>query len=148
MGVDREPDPDPDHPARAIIVDYKGARRQSPQARWLDERVLQAGLYALALRAAEPGTEIAGALYQPLGADPDNAGARGFLLEGVDAGRTDIAAEDRVDAMRREELLGEVLERARQIAAAIRRGEITPQPGTCGWRGGGCEHPAICRCGT
>ena len=130
---------------QAIIVDYKGRGAQRGWAAWVDAGVLQTGLYALALERLLD-VEVVGALLQPIGADDDASGARGFVLDGADPGRGDLHRDDRIDAAQREALLAAVRERALDALARLRAGALAPTPETCGYRGEGCVHPTICRC--
>ncbi len=135
---------------QAIVVDYKGRGRQGSWRSWLDEGRLQAPLYALALERLEErrGTRVVGALYQPVGAAPDKLAARGFLLEGADEARADVAADadDRIAAGELAELGDRVRAVAVDVVAAIRSGHLEPCPGRCGQgRDEGCAHPSICR---
>ncbi len=82
----------------AIVIDYKGTTGGTAQKRWGQDGDLQAGLYALALPALLPGTRVAGALYQPIGAGDQRP--RGYLLDGEDPDRTDVVRTDRLDAER------------------------------------------------
>ena len=131
---------------QAIIIDYKGRRPRPGWAGWIEDGSLQAGLYALALGVLLPGTEVVGALLQPIGAEDHELGARGFLVEGADGGRTDTHADDRLTAGERDVLLGEIRTRAIEITGRIRAGDVQPSPATCGYRRDGCAHPTICRC--
>ena len=127
----------------AIVIDYKGATGGTPQARWGKDGDLQAGLYALALPQLLPGTRVAGALYQPVGARDQRP--RGYLLDDVDADRGDIVRHDRLDASDADELLAEVLRKASKAVDELREGKIVPRPDGCGYRTP-CAHPSICRC--
>ncbi len=131
---------------RAIIVDYKGRATQDCWTAWLANGKLQAGLYALVLEALQPGCEVAGALYQPLGADPSYDAPRGFLRDDADTGRVDVKAGDRVTAQEREELLEDIRRAALHVVDGIRAGRLEPTPESCAWDGSGCAYPGICRC--
>ena len=128
----------------AIVVDYKGASGGHPQAKWLEHRQLQAGLYALALPRLLDGRRPVGALYQPIGARGDQR-PRGFVVRDADPARTDIVSTDRIDDGAAAELLERVRETAVAAVAELRAGRLEPRPRTCGPRGG-CSHPSICRC--
>jgi hypothetical protein len=54
--------------------------------------------------------------------------------------RTDRRAPEELD-----ELLNAVAVSAREVADAIRAGELEPRPATCGWDGR-CLYPGVCRC--
>ena len=90
-----------------------------------------------------PGTRVAGALYQPIGARDQRP--RGYLLEDVDAGREDIVPNDRLDAGDADDLLAEVLRKASKAVGELRAGQVVPKPVGCGYRTP-CAHPSICRC--
>jgi RecB family exonuclease len=128
----------------AIVVDYKGTSGAHPHARWEPDRQVQAGLYALALPQLLDGTRVVGALYQPIGARPDQR-PRGFLLRDADPDRTDIVSTDRVDEAAAERALGAVRELATAAIEELLAGRLVPRPATCAY-GGGCSHPSICRC--
>ena len=127
----------------AIVIDYKRTTGGTPQARWDKDGDLQAGLYALALPQLLPGTRVAGALYQPIGARDQRP--RGYLLDDVDADRGDIVHHDRVDAGEADDLLAEVLRTASKAVDELRAGQVVPKPVECGYRTP-CAHPSICRC--
>ncbi len=131
---------------RAIVVDYKGRATQDSWTAWLAKGKLQAGLYALVLEALQPEVEVAGALYQPLGADPSSDAPRGFLRDDADVGRLDVKEGDRVTAAEREELLGDIRRAALRVVDGIRAGQLEPTPESCAWDGSGCAYPGICRC--
>ena len=84
-----------------------------------------------------------GGLYQPLGAK--ELQARGLLLDDADPG-LDAADNDRVDQERFAAALQAAAGAAERAVAEIRAGRLEPRPATCGWRGGGCTYPSICRC--
>ena len=83
----------------AIIIDYKGRTKPKPAKRWLEEGLLQAGLYARALERWRPPRERGSSArcYQPIGADDDITRAR--LRGGGRRCRCAVAA-DRIDAER------------------------------------------------
>ncbi len=141
--VDRDP-----RTGAAIIVDYKGRRPQKPSGTWLEDGLLQAALYARAYEQLAQPARVVGALYQPLGAEPDKMAARGFLLTGADATRGDVPQVDRISEDERTALLDAVAQRACEVVADIRSGRLEPRPDRCGWDGSGCAHPSICRCAT
>jgi ATP-dependent helicase/DNAse subunit B len=125
----------------AVVIDYK-ARSAPAGDKWLSDRKLQVALY---MQAAEQllGVRVVGGLYQPLsGRDPR---ARGVLLDDHDAADGCVRT-DRIDPEALAELLGAALDAARAAAGEAGRGELEPRPETCGFRGGGCRHPTICRC--
>jgi RecB family exonuclease len=120
----------------ALVRDYKG-KTVYPGARWVEDHRLQVALYALAVRE-RLGLELAGALYQPLGAA--DIRPRGLVRDDM-PGR--YVGGDVVDA----EALDAALDAARDAAAAaasdLRAGRIRPCPASCS--PGGCAHPGICR---
>ena len=123
---------------RAIVRDYKH-RNAPPGARWAEERKLQAGLYALAVRDLL-GLEPVGAVYQPLAGT--DLRPRGIVSEEL-AGRyvgPDVLDEEAFDAV-----LSEVRAIADEAARGMRSGRIAPCPSRCSSRG--CRHPTICRSG-
>jgi len=125
----------------AVVYDYKGAT-VTPGARWIEDGKVQLALY---MRAAERllGLRVVGGFYQPLGGG--DLRARGVL--DADAGvelqcvRTDLVSRTELDA-----LVEEAIALAREAAAQAMAGAIQARPRTCSYTGG-CEHPAICRCG-
>jgi ATP-dependent helicase/DNAse subunit B len=124
-----------------VLVDYKG-KTVTPVARWIKDGKLQLGLYALAVRAAGLGEPV-GALYEPLGLEDGTP--RGAIVEGADPGRevkrTDVMSREEFDA-----ILADVLTEAERAVEELRAGRLEPRPETCGWKGGGCTYPTICRC--
>jgi RecB family exonuclease len=125
----------------AVVYDYKGAR-VTPGARWIADGKVQLALY---MRAAERllGVRVVGGMYQPLGGV--YLRARGALDAGAGVGlecvRTDVLDAGELDA-----LVEDAVGLAREAAAQAVAGEIEARPRTCSYTGG-CEHPAICRCG-
>jgi PD-(D/E)XK nuclease superfamily len=124
------------HGRRAIVTDYKG-RNVSAGARWAEDGRLQAALYALAVRE-RLGLDVAGALYQPLGARDRRP--RGLVREDV-PGR--YVNGDRVDAAGFAEGLEAARTAAARAARELRAGRLTPCPERCSPQG--CAHPGICR---
>jgi ATP-dependent helicase/DNAse subunit B len=128
---------------RAIVRDYKsGANRPSrTAARWLADHELQVGLYMIAVRRLLKLDPVAG-FYHPLtGRDLRPRGAHlSELAVGAHAFSTDGLGVAELD-----ELLGGVEREAVALAAALRRGELTPCPARCSRDG--CRHPAICWAG-
>jgi RecB family exonuclease len=122
----------------AIVRDYKGATAP-PGAGWAEGGALQVALYMLAAQELL-GLQPVGGLYQALwGREPR---PRGLVRADV-PGRyvtTDVVGEDELDTA-----LGEVRERARATAEALRAGRIAPCPERCAPNG--CAHPTICRAG-
>ncbi|MEA2304223.1 MAG: hypothetical protein QOH43_1503 [Solirubrobacteraceae bacterium] len=134
--IDLAPDGD-----GALIYDYKGATA-TPQAKWHAEGRLQLALYMLALPELL-GVEADGGLYQPLGGDDPRP--RGLLREDADPTLISVG-KDRVDAEAYDAVLGQARATALAAVEEIRAGRLHARPATCGWRGGGCSYPSICRC--
>ena len=134
--IDRSPDR-----TEAIIYDYKGATGTAG-ARWAKDGKLQLALYMLALPDLI-GAAAVGGLYQPL-RNKDDTRPRGLVLKDVDPALKTFD-NDRVD----DKALAEALAAARDAAAGavseIRAGRMSPCPGSCGWKDGGCSFPSICR---
>lgn len=127
----------------AVIIDYKGASATA-QARWAQDNRLQLALYALAVpEVLDDVRRVVGALYQPLAGTSRRP--RGALLDGADPG-LDVSRTDRVDEETFAALLDDARARAVAAVADIREGALRPSPDTCGWAGGGCAYPSICRC--
>jgi ATP-dependent helicase/DNAse subunit B len=124
----------------ALIYDYKGAVA-TPWTKWPAEGKLQLALYLLALPQLV-GLEPAGGLYQALGGDDPRP--RGLIADGADPGAQVV----RGDLVTPEEM-ADALDGARRAACAavadVRAGRLEPRPGSCGWKGGGCSFPSICR---
>lgn len=132
---------DVDAGGAAVVYDYKGAR--APEAaKWASEGSFQVALY---MRAVEEllGTQVAGGFYQPLSGR--DLRARGVLAldEGLELSCVRGDARPRAEL---QELLGEVVAGARAAAAQARAGALEARPQTCGFGGGGCMYPTICRC--
>ncbi len=125
----------------ALLYDYKGSTA-APQARWLADGKLQLALYMLALPHLL-GVEAAGGLYQPLGGSQDPK-PRGLVRGQADPGQA-FAGNDRVADAAFTAVLDGALAAATQAVAEIRAGQLAPRPSSCGWRGGGCTHPSVCR---
>jgi hypothetical protein len=110
-----------------------------PGARWAQDKRLQVALYALAARELL-GLDVAGALYQPLGAR--DVRPRGAVRDDVPG---TYVGSDRLEP----EAFAAVLDDARAAAVAaardLRAGRIRACPGSCTPRG--CAHPGICRAG-
>ncbi|HZE06528.1 MAG TPA: PD-(D/E)XK nuclease family protein, partial [Solirubrobacteraceae bacterium] len=132
---------DVDDRGRAMIRDYKtGARRPEwAGGRWSTDRRLQVALYMLVARELL-GRDPVGGFYQPLRGD--DLRARGVFAKGEDAG-AGAGATDAREPAEIDEMLADAAARAVTLAAALRRGELTPCPQTCSREG--CAHPAICR---
>ncbi len=122
--------------SHAIVRDYKH-RTVHPAARWVPDRRLQAGLYALAARERLQLKPVA-AVYQPL-SGPDLR-PRGILRDDLDGTYVggDVLSDEDFDAA-----LSEVAAIATQAAQDLRAGRIRSCPQTCSPRG--CMYPTICR---
>jgi len=103
------------------------------------DRQLQVALYMLVVRELL-GLDPVGGFYQPLRGD--DLRARGVFVRGEEAGAGAVATDAR-DADELGALLADATERAVGLAAALRRGDLTPCPQTCSRDG--CAYPAICR---
>lgn len=130
--VDRDGD-------KALIIDYKGRSSQLAWGKWIEQRDIQAALYALAYEKLFESVEVVGAVYQPIGGSD---GPAGFALEDQDVPGVKKASS--ITQAELAELLGQIRLQALEAARAIRAGEIDPQPSSC-TRNGICAHPAICR---
>jgi RecB family exonuclease len=125
----------------AVVYDYKGAR-VTPGARWIADGKIQLALY---MRAAERllGLRVVGGMYQPLsGGDLRARGA----LDGGAGVRLECVRTDVLDAGELDALVEGAVGLARDAAAQAMAGAIEGRPRTCAYMGG-CEYPAICRCG-
>jgi hypothetical protein len=123
------------------VRDYKSgsARSEHQGAKWQSERQLQVALYMLAVRQLLGLAPVAG-LYQPLGGN--DLRARGVFLEDTPAGRCLVATDARSpEAL--EEVLVAAADRAVELAARLRDGDLEPCPRTCSRDG--CSYPGICR---
>jgi hypothetical protein len=120
----------------AIIRDYKG-KAAPPAARWAEDRQLQVALYALAARELL-GLDVAGALYQPLGAR--DVRPRGAVRDDVPGS---YVASDQLDPAAFAAVLAAARDAAVAAAHDLRAGRIRACPGSCTPRG--CAHPGICR---
>jgi ATP-dependent helicase/DNAse subunit B len=135
--IDRAPAGD-----TAIVYDYKGVVGH-PGAGWIEDGRLQLALYMLALPQLL-GIEAAGGLYQPL--RNDDPRPRGLIRDDVDTDLKTVST-DRVGEAELAAVLEDARTKAVQAVAEIRAGRLSPKPKTCGWKGGGCSYPSICRCG-
>ncbi|MBJ7332581.1 MAG: PD-(D/E)XK nuclease family protein, partial [Solirubrobacteraceae bacterium] len=122
------------------VVDYKG-KTATAHAKWVDERKFQIALYVLAARELLE-LDVAGGLYQPLGAD--DLRARGAVRDDEDL-FLDLVANDRLEEDELRDAIGGVVERVLQTVAELRAGALEGRPDTCAWQGG-CAYPTICRC--
>jgi ATP-dependent helicase/DNAse subunit B len=127
--------------SEAVVYDYKGSH--APEAgRWARERSFQVALYMRAVESL-PGVRAAGGFYQPLAGR--DLRARGALDDEaafeLDCVRGDTRERDQLQA-----LVEEAVSVARTAAEQARAGELQARPATCGFGGGGCQYPTICRC--
>ncbi len=125
----------------AIVYDYKGAN-VTPAARWLADGKVQLALY---MRAAEQllGLRVVGGMYQPLAGG--DLRARGVLDAGAEV-QLECVRTDLMDTAELDTLVQEAVQLAQTAAAQALEGAIQARPRTCTYTGG-CEYPAICRCG-
>ncbi|MDP4672386.1 MAG: exodeoxyribonuclease V subunit gamma [Solirubrobacteraceae bacterium] len=124
---------------KALVIDYKGRSAQVAWGKWVEQRNIQAALYALAYAKLFDGVDVVGAVYQPIGGVGD---ASGFALE--DSGVAGASKASVITESERDELLEQIRLQALEAARAIRAGEIEPRPVSC-TRDGTCAHPAVCR---
>jgi ATP-dependent helicase/DNAse subunit B len=126
---------------RAVVRDYKtGARRPEWAGdRWSTDGSLQVALYMLAVRDLLGLDTVAG-LYQPLSGS--DLRARGVFLEGAPVGGG-LFDRDQRDPTELAAELESARERAIELAARLRSGELIPRPDTCSRNG--CLYPGICR---
>jgi ATP-dependent helicase/DNAse subunit B len=126
-----------------LVYDYKTGSRVWAGAKLAEEGKLQLQLYARALRD-QWGIEPLGGLYYRLGGSSDPS-PRGFVAKGVEGtDALDLTRTDRLDPDQVAATVEAGVERAREKAAAMRRGEIgrDPNRGICpDW----CRYQAICR---
>ena len=125
----------------AVVYDYKGSY-VTPGARWIEDGKVQLALY---MRAAERllGLRVVGGMYQPLGGG--DLRARG-VLDGEAGVQLECVRTDVVDGHELDVLVQGAIGLAREAAGQAIAGAIEARPRTCAYTGG-CEHPAICRCG-
>ena len=126
---------------RAIVRDYKSGsvRAEHQGSRWSSDRQLQVALYMLAVRTLL-GLEPVAGLYQPLGGN--DLRARGLFVAGEPVGTRLFSSDGRDEAGLQAELQ-DAANRAIELAARLREGELAPCPQTCSRDG--CRYPAICR---
>ena len=126
-----------------VVYDYKTSSKVTSGAKLEERGKLQLQLYAQALRDQWEIEPLGGLYYQLGGAG--NPRPRGFVAgveevtEGLDLTRTDVLDPDAVQAT-----VDAGVERARERAAAMRRGSIgrDPNRGECPtW----CRYQPICR---
>jgi RecB family exonuclease len=128
---------------QAIVYDYKSGRTGSGHSgsRWVQEGRFQMALYMRAVSELL-GLTVLGGLYQPLAGT--DLRARGVLAE--DSGLTlSCVRTDSFDRDQLGELVQETCAAALRAAREAQAAQIERRPKTCAY-GGGCMHPAICRC--
>lgn len=125
----------------ALLYDYKGATAQG-RGKWRAEGRLQLALYMLALGHLLDLRAIGG-LYQPLGGREAQK-PRGVIAAGEDPGLRCVAT-DRADPDELEALLDDALAAALRAVGELREGRLEARPATCGFAGGGCRYPSVCR---
>jgi ATP-dependent helicase/DNAse subunit B len=143
--VDRSPD------GRALVLDYKLSRAVTPREKFEEQAKLQLQLYLIAV-AEHWGAEPVGGLYHPLRATSARR-PRGAVSEDAAAQLCSYRLYDNdvVDREGFEELLANARQRAGEIVARMRRGEIRRDPGPRrGLRGHDvcptfCDFAPICR---
>ena len=139
-------DVDPDT-GRAIVRDYKAGEAKSEHAekRWRESGQLQVALYMLAVQRLL-GHEVVGGVYQSL--QGTDLRARGLLLDAPDVRGLTETALRQLDVREPEAFaaaLDAAEEAALELGAGMRAGRLAPCPDTCGYSGGGCAYPGICR---
>lgn len=131
---------------QAIVWDYKGRGEQPPWKKWAGppdgDGKIQIALYMLALERVV-GLRAVGGLYQRMKAQEPQA--RGMMVGDADPGLA-VKPVDRVDEQAARAVLDACEEAAVGAVAEIREGLLAGRPKTCGYFGGGCEYPSICRC--
>ncbi|MDQ8046691.1 MAG: PD-(D/E)XK nuclease family protein, partial [Patulibacter sp.] len=126
-----------------VVVDYKGANVDPYKGQgWVENRELQAGLYALAAeQLMGGGTRAVASLYQPV-PGPSGQAARGASAEPL-ADRGPMSRNDRLDPETWDELLDALVELAGDAQRSIDDGVVAPDPTRCS--AGGCRYPWLCR---
>jgi RecB family exonuclease len=134
---------DVDGAGNAIVRDYKsGGRRPAyAGARWSQDQQLQVALYMLAVNELMGLAPVAG-LYQPLGGE--DLRSRGVFLQDAAVGASVVGTDAR-SSDELQEILDDARERATELAARLRSGDLEPCPDTCSRDG--CKYPGICRSG-
>jgi ATP-dependent helicase/DNAse subunit B len=143
--VDRDP------AGRALVIDYKLAGSVTARQKLEEEAKLQLQLYLIAV-AEQWGAEPVAGLYHPLKGSSSRR-PRGLALADAagELGSYGLARTDVVGEEEFERALSEARERAGEIVARMRRGEIRRDPGPRrGLRGHGvcppfCDFAPICR---
>ncbi len=144
-GVIDRVDADPRDQRRVIVRDYKsGSKKDSwPSARWVGDDQIQVALYMIAVQRLLRVRAVAG-FYQPLAGE--DLRARGAYEDGVPVGANTVF-RDGLNELELELLLREIEDQAVELAATLRRGELTPCPERCS-ADGTCRYPGICWAGS
>jgi RecB family exonuclease len=125
----------------AVVYDYKNSEAPPPD-KWIERRKIQIALYMRAVEALLD-RRVVGGFYQPLSGR--DLRARGALAAGEGVAlacvRGDAREREQVD-----ELIEQALALVREAAAQADAGLLQARPDTCGFAGGGCRYPTICRC--
>ncbi len=143
--VDRAPG------GRALVLDYKLSGRVTPREKFEEKAKLQLQLYLLAV-AEHWGADVVGGLYHPLRGTSVRR-PRGVVLETAagELASYRLYDKDVVDGEGLEQALAEARQRAGEIVARMRSGEIRRDPGPrAGLRGHDvcpsfCQFAPICR---
>ncbi|MBV9213497.1 MAG: PD-(D/E)XK nuclease family protein [Actinobacteria bacterium] len=126
----------------ALVRDYKSGKTVHAVATWERDRRLQVALYMLAARELM-SMDLAGGVYVPLAGDERRPRGlvAGELQEALGDGffKNDFRSAAEID-----DELERARGRARELAARMRSGDVSPCPKTCAWNGG-CAYPSICR---
>lgn len=142
---------DRDAGGRALVLDYKLSRAVTPREKFEEQAKLQLQLYLIAV-AEHWGADAAGGLYHPLRGTSSRR-PRGVVRADA-AGPLDsyrLYDNDVVEPEEFERTLSDARQRAGEIVARMRRGEIRRDPGPrAGLRGHDvcpafCEFAPICR---
>lgn len=142
---------DRDRAGRAVVIDYKLAGSVTPRQKLEEEAKLQLQLYLIAI-AEQWGAEPVAGLYHPLRGSSARR-PRGLVLAEAapELGSYGLSRTDLLDDEEFERALAEARERAAEIVARMRSGEIRRDPGPRpGLRGHGvcpsfCDFAPICR---
>jgi RecB family exonuclease len=142
---------DRDAAGRAVVIDYKLAGSVTPRQKLEEEAKLQLQLYLIAV-AEQWGLEPVAGLYHPLRGSSERRPRGVALADAAPAlGAYGLSRTDLVDGEEFEAALAAARERAGEIVARMRRGEIRRDPGPRpGLRGHGvcpqfCDFAPICR---
>jgi ATP-dependent helicase/DNAse subunit B len=127
----------------ALVLDYKTGKRvdRYKVASWEPENRFQAALYMLVVERLL-GLRAAGGVYVALGERQPRP--RGMVAADVDELGSGFVKNDRLPPEQFREKLDWAMGRIRETDAAMRRGELSCNPESCGWNGG-CMYPSVCR---